>query len=549
MEVPGMLRTRLATQLLALIAAAVVLLANPAAAGWLRPVVGAGNFYSTCDLVTLPRADGTRDVVAMVAIQHREITFENEAGRFQARIGIIATITTDDGRVFRTEDTVRLHARNETEAGSPTLNQIFTVVLRDVDAVSGKFEMQLDDLNRRRPGFVHLGSERKAFSLVAADWYAPPARQPNGLSVGDAIFLAHAPIRDWVTIGRPAIPGADGPWEYINPLRRFGLEAEKLQVYFTLEPPALAEDRRRASSRDLRIELVSNDLDFSLLDTVPLTRSVREALAAGRPAAVYWEIDGVGLPPGAFRMGIAPLDTAGRGLLTGFDVVWSLALLARNTDDLLGEGRSVFVGADLSAFESASRVEQEEMLDEFWKANDPTPDEPYNPNYAEYRRRVAHVTAFLGGFDEQGARDPRGRIYLLLGEPSSVRAESMPMNEDDLNDARIMVYERYAPERMGATVKDPGLVSAQNYGVYTRSYQGAGVIPMPYSYMADKNIKAKVTAPDTRRYELWRYDDGGTQLFLNSYSGQGQGLRFLFLDKNGRGDFVMDSDNTRLMGD
>lgn len=541
-------RLRLFTMLLATVVAG-GLLAGPAAASWLRPLQGGGNFYSTCDLVTLPREDGSRDVVALVAIAHRELSFENEAGRWRARVRATATITADDGRVFQVEDTVRLVARNEAEAGSPTLSQIFTVVLRDVDAVSGRFELNLDDLNRRRPGFANLGSDRKAYSLVVADWYAPPARQRHGLSVGDAVFLAHAPIRDWARSGRPVVPGADGPWEYINPPRRFGLEAEQLQLYFTLEPPALVEDRRRAAGRDLRVEIVSTDLDFSLLDTLRLTDPARAALAAGRPAAVYYEMDGIGLPPGSFRLGIAPLDSAGRGLLTGFDVVWDLALLARHTDDLLGEGRTVFTGRQLEAFEVAPRVDQEAMLDEYWAANDPSPGDPYNENYAEFRRRAAYVNAFYGGFDDFGARDPRGRIYLLLGEPNSIRAETMPMNEDDLNDARIMVYERYAPERLGEWAKDPGVASAENFGVYTRSYQGAGAIAMPYSYLADKNIKAKITAPDTRRFELWRYDDGGEQLFLNSYTGQGHGLRFLFLDKTGRGDYVLDLDNTRLMGD
>jgi GWxTD domain-containing protein len=296
------------------------------------------------------------------------------------------------------------------------------------------------------------------------------------------------------------------------------------------------------------VEIASDHLDFSLLDTLRLTTPVREALAAGRPTAVYYEIDAVGLPPGEFRLGIAPLDTAGRGLLTGFDVVWSLQLLARSTDDLLGEGRLVLFGDRLDAFLVAPRVEQERMLDEFWQELDPTPEDPYNEAYAEFRRRAAHVTAFYGGFDEYGARDPRGRIYMLLGEPSSIHAESMPMNEEDLNDARIMVYERYAPERPGSTAKD-GAQGTLYYNVFTRSYQGAGYIPLPYSYLADKNIKAKVTSPDTRRFELWRYDDGGDQLFLNSYTGQGQGLRFLFVDKTGRGDYVLDSDNTRLTGD
>jgi len=522
--------------------------AGPAEAGWLRPLTGAGNFYFHCDLVTLSRDDGTQDVVVMVAVPHRELTFENDAGRQRARVRAVAVLTTHDGRRFEVTETHRLTARNATEAGSPTLNQVFTIVLRDVTAASGQFELRLEDLNRRRPGFANLGSDRRAVAVIAADWHAPAIRQPRGLSIGDAIFLAHAPIRNWESRGRPAVLGSGGPWEYVNPQRRFGLEAESLQIFFTIEPPALVEDRRRAAGRDVRLEVVSDHLDFSLLDTLRLTPSVREALAAGRPAAVYWEMDAGGLPPGSFRLGIAPLDTVGRGLLTGFDMVWSLALLTRHTDDLLGEGRTVFTGADLGTFEALPRVEQEGMLNDFWQALDPTPQDPYNDVYVEFRRRVAVVSEFFGGFSELGATDPRGRLYLLLGRPSSVRAESLPMNEQDLNDARILVYERYAPERLGATVKEGSATLAGSQIPHASTYQGTGVIPLPYSYLADQNIRSKALRPDTAVFELWRYDDGGTQLFPNTYSGQGHGLRFLFLDKTGHGQYVLDADNTRLMG-
>jgi GWxTD domain-containing protein len=543
MDIRSLLRSRAALLL------GLVLLAVPAAAGFVRPVVGAGNFYFTCDVVTLARDDGGIDVVAMVAVPHRELTFQNEAGLMRARVRAIAAVVDAEGVRHETEVTKRLSARSEEEAGSPTLDQVFTVILNDVPVLFGTFELRLEDLNRRRPGFVHLGSDRKAFAMAVADWYAPPAREAYGLAVSSPIFLAQASIREWAASGRMASVDGDGPWDYLNPRRRYGLEAEALQFYITVEPPVLAEDRRRASSRDLRLEIASEHLDFALRDTIVLSRPVREALAAGRPAAIYWEMDASGLPPGSFRMGIAPLDTAGRGVLSGFDMVWQLTRIARHTDDLLGEGRTVLLGDQLAAFDAAPRVEQEEMLAAFWHDLDPTPEDPYNEAYAEFRRRAAVVTNFYGGFSEMGPVDPRGRIFMLLGEPSSIRRESLPMNEDDLNDARILVFERYAAERLGSTAKAGSAVPVGQTGIYRRSYHGDGVIPLPYSYLADQNIKRKVNSPDSRVFELWRYEDGGDQIFPNSYTGQGQGLRFLFLDKTGAGDFVLDSDNTRFIGD
>ena len=521
-------------------------LAAPAGAAWLRPVEGSGNFQFTCDLVNLPREDGLVDVVITVGLRHREITFENDAGMQRARVRAVATLRGPEGAEVTAETTVRLSARNESEAGSPTLHQVFSLALREVPFRHGEFELVLEDLNRRRPGLAYLATDFKAYSQAVSDWFAPPAREPRGLAVGDAVFLTHAPIRSWEQTGRGVLGAADGPWDYSNPLRRYGLEAEALQVYFSLEPPALAADRRRAASKDLRLEVVSEHLDFALVDTVRLTPTIRATLAAGRSAAVYWEMDVGGLPPGSFRLGIAPIDTTGRGLLTGFDVVWRLAQLARNPRQVLGEGRTVFHGEALQTFEMATQTEQELMLETFWKDHDQTPEEPYNPAYAEFQRRISYVTIFLGGFDEHGALDPRGEVYLLLGEPDSFREEPVPMNHQDLEDARIMVYERYAPERTGSGSRafDGALGNPTQGNV---AFQGP--IAMPYSYLADVNIRSKKTAVDSRVFQLWRYDQAGKSLFENQYSDLGGGLRFLFVDKHGMGTFVLDATNAWIMGD
>ncbi len=528
----------------ALVATLVLMLAVPALAGWLRPVGGAGHFRFVCDAMTLPGAAGGQDVVVMLSVEHREITFEDEAGRQQARLRVEATLAAPDGREVVAEETFRLTARDAAAAAGATLRQEFPVVLRGVPFTSGRLTVVVDDLNRRRPGLAHLGSDRKAQATAAADWWAPPARAPRGLSIGDAVFLAHAPIRAWERTGRPQVPGAgSGPWDHAHPRRRYGLEVPALQLYFMIEPPVLVEDRQRAAARPLRVEITSDHLDFALRDTFSLAPAERRVLAAGQPVAVYWEMDAGGLPPGSFRLGIAPQDTTGRGMLTGFDVVWSLQQLTRSVDRLLGEGRTVLSGEARERFEAAPRVEKELILDRFWEQLDPTPADPYNEVAAEFQQRLDYVETYLGGLTDEGPADPRGRIYLLLGPPDSVHEEALPLNVGSLEDARIMVYERYAPERQGQMVRGGVMDSPQDL---TGEFSGA--IPMPYSYLADKDIRAHKTAADTRTFQLWRYEDDGDQLFLNSYSGQGGGLRFLFVDKTGTGEYVLDSDNTRLEG-
>lgn len=514
-----------------------------ASAAWLRPVIGSGYFEFACDAVNLPREDGGVDVVVLIAVAHRELEFAEDAGIHRARVRATVAVTGPDGQRWETVESVRLSSRNVAEAQSPALRQEFTAVVRGITAEYGELTVKLEDLNRRRPGLRYLGTDERAFAEVAADWESLPRRETAGLAVGDAVFLAHAPIRDWADTGRPTPAGHGGPWEYINPLRRYGLEAGAVQLHFNVEPPRRVEDRARAARRALQVRIESDRLDFALVDTIETTAAVQQALMAGHPAAIYWEMDAAGLPPGSYRMSLAPVDTVGRGLLTSFDVVWSLSQLVMEHDLVLGEGRTVLQGEALARFEQAPRAEQPLILDEFWAAHDPTPEDPYNEAHAEFRRRVDHVQRFLGGFGATGALDPRGRIYLLLGRPDGVHEEAVPMNEDVVNAAREAVFDRFQEMALGVSGTAPW--SYTDYAGIDQVSPGGGSLNgfVPHTYMGDIIAASNRSSDNTRSFLLWSYDQAGDQLFLNSYTGMGGGLRFFFVDQNGLGDYKLDATN------
>lgn len=123
------------------------------------------------------------------------------------------------------------------------------------------------------------------------------------------------------------------------------------------------------------------------------------------------------------------------------------------------------------------------------------------------------------------------------------------MNQQELEDARVLVYEPYGPERAGSLTRGGITGQVEGDGSDRGNFTTQGAIPMPYSYMADIQIRSKKTAADIRVFQLWRYDQSGEQLFANRYSNLSGGLRFLFVDQTGSGDFVLDSSNTRLRGD
>lgn len=517
---------------------------GPAQASWLRPLESGGNFLGTVDLAELYDADGQLDVVVMIAVANRELTLPKVGGRWRGELSATASLVSPTGERVEAARKWQVVAENEDDAQSAVLHQIFTLVLEDVPFRSGTFGLDLRDEKRKRPVVFALFSKEKARSELVADWTAPEAAaEPGGLTVGDIVYLAHAPVKEWAARGgRTPAGGNDGPWGYAHPLRRYGVEQTRVQVYFNLLPPTDEASRSTAARDDLRIEVLSKDLDFALRDTLVLTPDVRAVLAAGRPAAVYYELDGSLLPPGTLRLGIAPLGAEGRGMLSEFDVSWRLDNLARGSQTIEGEGRLLFSGDQLNRFRASTRAEQEVMIEEFWRDLDPDPADPYNELYAEFRRRVAYVQASLGGFKSSGPVDDRGLIYVLLGPPDQRNAESMPMNERDQNDARVKVFVPEAPDREGTWAKGAnpeGTADQTPYG----NVEG---IPMPYSRGAARDIAQNLaSATANHGFERWSYTKGGDALYPNQYSAWVplNGLQFLFVDIDGTGHYRLESSN------
>ena len=139
-------------------------------------------------------------------------------------------------------------------------------------------------------------------------------RTAEGIALEDPLFLVHAPFADWNPDSTAQASG-DGGWlhDYMHPSRRYGLEQDRLQIFQPVWPPAggVALDEENLG---LRVQVVSLDMDYAINDTVGFDRRGRAALAAGRPAALFYELDVNLLPEGAYRMSLAPLGGQGRGL-------------------------------------------------------------------------------------------------------------------------------------------------------------------------------------------------------------------------------------------
>ena len=69
-----------------------------------------------------------------------------------------------------------------------------------------------------------------------------------------------------------------------------------------------------------------------------------------------------------------------------------------------------------------TELQRAEFMKRFWVVRDPTPGTPQNEYYDEYQRRLEYVQKTLGrDTPREGRETDRGRMYLLLGEPGTIK--------------------------------------------------------------------------------------------------------------------------------
>ncbi len=519
-----------------------MILPQIASSGMVSTLEGGGNFPSYFEVLNRWQEDGTLDVLILIEIPNADLTFKKESRGLVARLSVEAVLQPLQGEAIVLKRPFRTAALVEAEAYSRTLNQVYGLILHDVPVREGRLNLHVYDTNKLRDGLWNQYKRRLRRSEAATDWYAEQSpRTSRGVALGDPLFLFLAPLNQW----EPSLQAhnqtkAGRLHDYMHPSRRYGLEQDKLQVFLPVWPPEgglMAED----AEAGLAVQITSMDMNFAINDTISFDKLGRLALEAGRPTGLFYELDVNLLPQGSYRLTVAPLSGQGRGISSGFDVVWLLQSLARHRQRQMAEGHLVFQDRDLTKFIAASSVEREVMLDEFWEKLNPDPENPVNEVYLEFQARMSFVSGYLGGFTDLGPVDDRGLVLICLGPPDELQRQAMPMNFRDQDDAQIKVFQRYAPDREGSTSKGGNINSPQSID----PYGAAGGIPMPYSQRAMGQIRTRAnSASHNFAFELWKYDRNGNPLFENRFSLSSMGARFLFLDRTGSGDYYLESSNT-----
>lgn len=92
-----------------------------------------------------------------------------------------------------------------------------------------------------------------------------------------------------------------------------------------------------------------------------------------------------------------------------------------------------------------NRKEKRANLIEFWRKRDPNPYDKANPVMDVFYKRLAYTNFHYGGGGYEGWRTDRGRVYIVLGEPTYVerspyQATSKPYEVWEYSDLNVRYY-------------------------------------------------------------------------------------------------------------
>jgi GWxTD domain-containing protein len=296
-----------------------------------------------------------------------------------------------------------------------------------------------------------------------------------------------------------------GPYEVLpQPSGYYGLFQDVVSAYYEIydAPPPPEGRSYRLTSRLIGAD---GDTVFTAHDSLHVTEGTAwpHALA----------IDVATLAAGHYLLSLElrSADTADPPPTTvaDVDILWSAESWgAYAEDDYDVESKVLLSNEDALAFSALPLGAKEARLQELWRSVDPTPETAENEAYLEFLRRVQHANVHYTVFD-RGMFSDRGRVYIRYGEPDEIRIERLPVNDRTLG----VALNQEIPSESSRRV----------------SNQDSGIV-------------------DTRPFEIWTYNFRGNEIVpRRGISETGNNLKFVFVDDQGYGDYMLRYSSTAGM--
>lgn len=203
-----------------------------------------------------------------------------------------------------------------------------------------------------------------------------------------------------------------------------------------------------------------------------------------------------------------------------FTVSWELMNWQRPVRDLFVEARLLLNDREFDQFQYWSIGEQESYLSSYWSKLDPTPHTVVNEVYSEFMRRMRYADINFKSFT-RGSLSDRGLTYIRFGPPDQIEQQPVPFNRGDVSEAMEQLEDKYKVVTHSTTTDDMAA-------------------PVARIVMEGKSSPFVGDGFDTGAYELWIYNMKGDPLFeRDKLMTVHSGLRFLFVDREGVGEFKL----------
>lgn len=453
---------------------------------------GGGDFRFYVDISHLPSGNDSTVEFIQIAVPAREIVYAESGRLYKAELGVKISLERDGERLyfrdFRLED-----FRNR----DGILNPAGFIYYADSVLVSaGEYDISIEviDLKNRKSTLLGLFFKKYYKASLKANIIAPYI-DPQAPFLSEPFFV-------WSFSGRD---------EFVpNPMKVYGLENDSLSCFIK----ARLNDKFIGKRVGVAMKIFSGEGDSLLaLDSTSVSVDEREMTFVGG-------FDLRSYPSGGYLFRASVYGDSGViHSEAPFSVVWELRNWQRPERDQLLEAKIVFDSDNYEEFIMSGAGKRENMLREFWKEVDPTPGTAVNEKYQNFLERVKYAEKHYGGF-VRGAQSDRGDIYIRFGKPDQIIEASVPANRREyveilakLSDKYEIVTHDLRGERPEEMVR-----SGDPYAIRGRPFTSVGM--------------------DAGAYELWIYTQMGEPIFKRDmYMTLQSGLRFLFVDKKGTGEY------------
>lgn len=458
------------------------------------PVEASGNIPFQADVVMFEE-DGRIAPEVSIAIPRDALRGDDESDSLRIEVSVEMLDRRGESRVrYETAFTMAPNAALGRNSTFPVPERWLRLHPRWFDGTAG-LRIQVEDVTRLKAGLLDKlrGEHPTGEAAAALPW--PALRDSTGFVTSGLLFAWSQ--AEGAEKNGPGLRGVRARLQP-NPFHYYGLFQPVVTVYWERYgvPPGAAESDP--------LEIVHEITRVA--DGAIVVR--KEEPFTASPGA-RWELqrfDISRLSSGAYELEARIEDGADHVLASTegrFQVVWEERRWIESEERLLEYARLLLSAEEYDSLLTLDRGGQEDFLRRFWNRRSPTSPGDTNALEAEFFRRVAYADKEFGTKLREGFRTDRGRVFVRLGPPDEISFNLNPQDRETL--AYVL------PEEIDDPSED---LEARLRQTRRRSVR------------------------DNSAYEVWEYTLQGDPL-IPEYTGMQKGLKFVFVDELGYGEYTL----------